>query len=112
MKPETDSDMGDIPGTTRDAIDTLVDFDGRSVLLIDTAGIRRRGRVEVGVEKYSVIRALRAIDRADVVLLVMDAGETDSRKAESMALENIVNRYPEKILDHGKSLPRPGNQLC
>jgi GTP-binding protein len=46
------------------------------VLLIDTAGIRRRGRVEVGVEKYSVIRALRAIDRADVVLLVMDAGET------------------------------------
>ena len=68
--------VGDIPGTTRDAIDTLVDFDGRSVLLIDTAGIRRRGRVEVGVEKYSVIRALRAIDRADVVLLVMDAGET------------------------------------
>ncbi|MFH1015997.1 MAG: ribosome biogenesis GTPase Der, partial [Chloroflexota bacterium] len=56
--------VGDIPGTTRDAIDTLVDFDGRSVLLIDTAGIRRRGRVEVGVEKYSVIRALRAIDRA------------------------------------------------
>ena len=68
--------VGDIPGTTRDAIDTLVDFDGNSVLLIDTAGIRRRGRIEVGVEKYSVIRALRAIDRADIVLLVMDASET------------------------------------
>jgi len=67
--------VGDIPGTTRDAIDTLVDFDGKSVLLIDTAGIRRRGRIGVGVEKYGVIRALRAIDRADVVLLILDASE-------------------------------------
>lgn len=67
--------VGDIPGTTRDAIDTLVALNSKNVLLIDTAGIRRRGRIEVGVEKYSVIRALRAIDRADVVLLVMDASE-------------------------------------
>ncbi len=67
--------VDDIPGTTRDAVDTLVDFDGQSVLLIDTAGIRRRGRVGMGVERYSVIRALRAIDRADIVLLVLDAGE-------------------------------------
>jgi len=56
--------VDDIPGTTRDAVDTLFDFDGQSVLLIDTAGIRRRGRVGRGVERYSVIRALRAIDRA------------------------------------------------
>jgi GTP-binding protein len=70
--------VGDVPGTTRDAIDTMVDMDGKQVLLIDTAGIRRRGKIEVGVEKYSVIRALRAIDRADVVLLVMDASETVS----------------------------------
>ncbi len=67
--------VDDIPGTTRDAIDTLVDFDGQSVLLIDTAGIRRRGRLGVGVERYSVIRALRAIDRADIALLVQDATE-------------------------------------
>ncbi len=65
----------DMPGTTRDAIDTLFDFDGQGVLLIDTAGIRRRGRLGVGVERYSVIRALRAIDRADIVLLVLDATE-------------------------------------
>ena len=65
----------DSPGTTRDAIDTLVDFDGQGVLLIDTAGIRRRGRWGVGVERYSVIRALRAVDRADIVLLVLDATE-------------------------------------
>ena len=67
--------VDDVPGTTRDAIDTLFDFDGQSVLLIDTAGIRRRGRLGTGVEKYSVIRALRAIDRADVALLVLDATE-------------------------------------
>lgn len=67
--------VDDIPGTTRDAIDTLFDFDDQSVLLIDTAGIRRRGRLGMGVERYSVIRALRAIDRADIVLLILDATE-------------------------------------
>ena len=67
--------VDDAPGTTRDATDTMVDFNGQSVLLIDTAGIRKRGRIERGVERYSVIRALRAIDRADIVLLVLDAME-------------------------------------
>jgi len=67
--------VDDVPGTTRDAADTMVDFNGKSVLLIDTAGIRRRGRLGAGVERYSVLRALRAIDRADIVLLVLDATE-------------------------------------
>ncbi|MFC2056634.1 ribosome biogenesis GTPase Der [Chloroflexota bacterium] len=67
--------VDDTPGTTRDAIDTLFDFQGQSVLLIDTAGIRRSGRVGIGVERYSVIRALRAIERADIALLVVDASE-------------------------------------
>ncbi|HEY3079506.1 MAG TPA: ribosome biogenesis GTPase Der [Chloroflexota bacterium] len=67
--------VSDRPGTTRDAIDTDLDHDGHEVVLVDTAGIRRRGRIEVGVEKYSVIRALRAIGRADVVLVVLDADE-------------------------------------
>ncbi len=67
--------VDDTPGTTRDAIDTLLDFQGQGVLLIDTAGIRRRGRQGVGIEKYSVIRALRAVDRADIALLVVDASE-------------------------------------
>ncbi|MBN2388880.1 MAG: ribosome biogenesis GTPase Der [Anaerolineales bacterium] len=62
-----------IPGTTRDAIDTLIEVAGLPVTLIDTAGIRRRGKIEVGVEKYSVLRAFKAIERADVVLLVIDA---------------------------------------
>jgi GTP-binding protein len=65
----------DVPGTTRDAIDTQMEWEGEPVVLIDTAGIRRKGRIRRGVEKYSVLRALRAIDRADVVLLLIDAVE-------------------------------------
>lgn len=62
-----------IPGTTRDAIDTHFEVDGLPVTLIDTAGIRRRGHINPGVEKYSVLRAFKAIERADVSLLVVDA---------------------------------------
>ena len=72
---ESRSIVSDIPGTTRDALDTLMNFDDRSLLLIDTAGIRRRGRIEPGIEHYSVLRAIRAIDRADVVIIVLDASE-------------------------------------
>ncbi len=62
-----------IAGTTRDAVDTHLEFDGLPITLIDTAGIRKRGKIEPGVEKYSVMRSLKAIERADVVLLVIDA---------------------------------------
>jgi GTP-binding protein len=62
-----------IPGTTRDAIDTQVELNGLPITLIDTAGIRRRGKIEPGVEKYSVLRSFKAIERADVVLLLIDA---------------------------------------
>lgn len=62
-----------IAGTTRDAIDTDITWHGERVTLIDTAGIRKRGKIEPGVEKFSVLRALRALERADVALLVIDA---------------------------------------
>jgi GTPase len=62
-----------IPGTTRDAVDTKLTFEGIPITLIDTAGIRRRGKVSPGVEKYSVIRSMKAIERADVAILVIDA---------------------------------------
>jgi GTPase len=65
--------VSDIPGTTRDAIDTPLSAEGRELLLIDTAGIRRRSKVEQHLEKLSVLKALRAIERAHVVLLVVDA---------------------------------------
>ncbi|HEY7834346.1 MAG TPA: ribosome biogenesis GTPase Der [Ktedonobacterales bacterium] len=67
--------VSEIAGTTRDAIDTEVEHDGRRLVLVDTAGIRRRGRVGAGVEKYSVLRATRAIDRCDVAILLIDAAE-------------------------------------
>ena len=65
--------VSEIPGTTRDAVDTTLEVDGITVTLIDTAGIRRRGKVLPGVEKYSVIRSMNAIERADVAILVIDA---------------------------------------
>jgi GTP-binding protein len=67
--------VSDIPGTTRDSIDTKLIYGDVPITIIDTAGIRKRGRVEPGVEKYSVLRAMKAIKRADVSLLVVDAFE-------------------------------------
>jgi len=64
-----------IAGTTRDAVDTKFEFGGIPVTLIDTAGIRRRGRVDPGVEKFSVVRSMRAIERCDVAILMIDAVE-------------------------------------
>jgi GTP-binding protein len=63
------------PGTTRDAIDSACKIDGRNYLLIDTAGIRRKGKVSRKIEKFSIIKALRSLDRCDVALIVLDAGE-------------------------------------
>ena len=67
--------VSDTPGTTRDSVDTQLIWAGRPITLIDTAGIRRKGRVESGIEYFSVLRTMRAIDRSDVVLLVIDATE-------------------------------------
>ena len=67
--------VSDLPGTTRDAIDTLVTYQGRRYLFTDTAGIRRRGRVERGIEGYSVARAMRAMGRSDVAAVVLDGVE-------------------------------------
>jgi GTP-binding protein len=70
---EERSIVSPIPGTTRDAVDTRLTFDDIPITLIDTAGIRKRGKIDPGVEKYSVIRSLRAIGRSDVSLLLVDA---------------------------------------
>ena len=67
--------VSDIPGTTRDAIDTHIMYGDVPITLIDTAGIRRRGKINPGVEKFSVVRSMRAIEEADVSLLVIDATE-------------------------------------
>ncbi|MDD5038019.1 MAG: ribosome biogenesis GTPase Der [Dehalococcoidales bacterium] len=88
--------IGETPGTTRDATDTRLDFQGQGVLLIDTAGIRRRGQVEAGIEWYSVLRALQAIDRADVALLVVDA--TEAFIAQDMHVAGYIQQAVKGIV--------------
>lgn len=74
--------VSDVPGTTRDAIDTHFTKDGMRFILIDTAGMRRRAKIDEPVERYSVMRSLRAVDRSDVVLMLIDAvdGVTEQDK--------------------------------
>lgn len=67
--------VSDIAGTTRDAIDTVIERDGEKYVFIDTAGIRRKSKVTESIEKYSVLRAYMAIDRADVCVIMIDANE-------------------------------------
>ena len=100
--------VSNIPGTTRDAIDTHFVKDGTKFILIDTAGMRRKGKIDEPVERYSVMRSLRAIDRADVVLMVIDAVEgitEQDKKIAGYAHESgkgvviVVNKwdiYPDK----------------
>jgi GTP-binding protein len=83
---EDRSVVHDLPGTTRDSIDTLVETDDGPIVFVDTAGMRRRSRIDDSAEYYSLVRALRAIDDADIALLVVDATEgvtgQDQRLAE------------------------------
>ena len=67
--------VSETPGTTRDSVDTLITYEGRRILIVDTAGLRRRGSIKPGIERYSSLRSIRAIDRADVAILVLDATE-------------------------------------
>lgn len=67
--------VDEVPGTTRDAIDTPIEKDGKRYILIDTAGIRRKSRISLRLEQYSIMEAFRTIDRADVALLLLDSKE-------------------------------------
>lgn len=81
--------VSNIPGTTRDAIDTRLTKDGQEYTLIDTAGIRKRGSIIPGVEKYSVLRAMQAIERCDVAVLVVDA--VDGITAQDTHIAGYIN---------------------
>ncbi|MDZ7733523.1 MAG: GTPase [Acidimicrobiia bacterium] len=79
----------DVPGTTRDSVDTVVETESGPVRFVDTAGLRRRAKIDEGTEYYSMVRALQAVDGADIAVLVIDAtvGVThqDQRLAERVA---------------------------
>ncbi|MCC6674696.1 MAG: ribosome biogenesis GTPase Der [Thermomicrobiales bacterium] len=94
--------VSEIPGTTRDAIDIEMQVRGANLVIVDTAGVRRRGRIEQGIEKYSVLRSIRAIERASVVAVLIDASEgvtaQDTHLAgfaasEAKGLVFVVNKW-------------------
>ncbi|MBE2182620.1 MAG: ribosome biogenesis GTPase Der, partial [Anaerolineae bacterium] len=87
--------VSSVAGTTRDAIDSTISYHNEPVTLIDTAGIRKRGKIEPGVEKFSVIRAMDAVERCDVALLLLDA--TDGITEQDTHIAGYV-------MDAGKSI--------
>ena len=72
--------VSNIPGTTRDTLDTQIIHNGKKYNLIDTAGLRRRGKIEQGIEKYGALRIINALERSDIVLLLMDGSEPISKQ--------------------------------
>ncbi|MFN0098256.1 MAG: ribosome biogenesis GTPase Der [Gemmatimonadaceae bacterium] len=100
--------VSDIPGTTRDSIDTPFNFHGRPIIFVDTAGLRRQARIDDGIEFYSSLRTRRAIDRADICLLLIDAVEglhNQDLKIATLAWEAgrsliiVVNKWDLKEKD-------------
>jgi GTP-binding protein len=77
--------VSDVPGTTRDAIDSVLRYYGKEYLLIDTAGIRKKSKISYGVELFSVLRSFKAIERADIVLLVISAEEGVTEQEKKLA---------------------------
>lgn len=89
--------VSDIPGTTRDATDSVVKHKGREYNFIDTAGLRRRGKIEKGIEKYSVLRTFSAIERCDVALLVIDSSKPITHQDQTIAT-GILNAHKGLII--------------
>ena len=122
---EDRSVVHDMAGTTRDAIDTLVETEDGPIVFVDTAGMRKRGKIDESAEYYSMVRALRAIDDADIALLVIDAREgvtgQDQRLAERVDASGcpivvMLNKWdlvddPEKRLEVQSEVRRKLNFL-
>ena len=116
--------VSDIPGTTRDAIDSVVHYGEKTFTIIDTAGLRRKSRISLKVEEYSVASALRSIERADVVNLVIDGGEGIGHQDATIAhlvvsagkgIGIVVNKWDlmdrelseERVQEGGERAPAP-----
>lgn len=112
--------VSDLPGTTRDAIDTYIRRGEREYILIDTAGMRRKSRITIPTERYSVLRALRAVERADIVLVILDATEGVTEQDKKIAGYGhekgkgaiiIINKWDlvpkdERTMDHFREAVR------
>lgn len=111
--------VSDIAGTTRDAIDTEIVYDGKEYIFIDTAGLRRKSRIKEELERYSIIRTVTAVERADVVLVVIDASEgitEQDAKIAGIAHERgkgviiVVNKW-DAIEKHNKTMKEYEHQV-
>ncbi|MEW5878067.1 MAG: ribosome biogenesis GTPase Der [Acidobacteriota bacterium] len=103
--------VSEIPGTTRDAVDTPVTFQGKRLLLVDTAGIRRKGRTERGVEVLSVVMARKAIERAQVCLLVVDGSEgVTAQDAHVAGLIQEAGKGVVVVVNKADTLTREGKK--
>lgn len=89
--------VSDIAGTTRDAINEVINYEGQTIEFIDTAGLRRRGKVEVGIEKFSALRMIRSAQEADICLLIMEANEGVIAQ-DLHILQMILEYYKSAIL--------------
>ena len=113
--------VSDVPGTTRDPVDTHIEFHGHPLVLTDTAGIRRRGRIEPGIEGYSLGRTLKALGRSDIAILILDGVEGPTEqdtKIAGLILKQgrgcilLVNKWdlrkndPEALAKYSKELNR------
>ena len=87
--------VSDIAGTTRDAVDARVKWQGRDYIFIDTAGLRRKGKVKEEIERYSVIRTVTAVERAHVVVIVIDATEG--------VTQNRMQKLPESLMKEARA---------
>lgn len=117
---ETRVIVSDIPGTTRDAVDTDVIIDGQKYVFIDTAGLRKKKKVTENIEKYSIIRTVAAVERADIVLIMLDANEgvtEQDTKIAGIAHEAgkgaiiVVNKWDTVEKDH-KTMQRYLNEIA
>ena len=82
--------VSDIAGTTRDAVDTVISYHGEEYIFIDTAGLRRKSKVKEDLERYSIIRAVTAVERADVTLLIIDATEGVTEQDAKIDRKSVV----------------------
>lgn len=102
--------VSDMPGTTVDTTDSMITYEGQKFNFIDTAGMRRRGKIETGIEKFSVIRSMQAIYRSDVSLLLIDAEEGVSKQDQHIAGEIVDQRKGLIIIVNKWDLMEPGEE--
>ncbi len=104
--------MHDLPGTTRDSVDTVVETDAGPIRFVDTAGMRRKSRIDEDTEYFSMVRALRSVDTADVALLVIDSTEGVTHQDQRLAERSTVRDARRHLLNKWELLDAERARRC